>query len=132
MPSQAGFSRRTFLNTGITASAVLLSTRRARAADARADIRAAMIGTGGRGRGVLRAVVNSPGVKVTALCDINEKNLDQGAKIAERDKPKRFSDYRNMLEHPELDAVFIETPCHLHYEMVDAALRAGKHVYGEK
>ena len=140
MAHKSGVSRRQFVAAGIgTASAVLLASGRARAEEAKeaqpevkVDIRAGMIGIGGRGAGVLRAVAKSPGVKVTALCDISQEALDRGAKICERDQPKLFKDYRAMLDYPELDAVFVETPCHLHFEMVSAALKAGKHVYGEK
>ena len=35
-----------------------------------------MIGTGGRGRNLLRRIVNSPGVRVSALCDINPQALE--------------------------------------------------------
>ena len=37
-----------------------------------------------------------------------------------------------MLADPEIDAVFIMTPEHLHRDMAIAALEAGKHVYCEK
>jgi predicted dehydrogenase len=43
-----------------------------------------------------------------------------------------FTDFASLLEMPGLDAVSIATPPALHYEMVTAALRAGKHVICEK
>jgi predicted dehydrogenase/threonine dehydrogenase-like Zn-dependent dehydrogenase len=42
------------------------------------------------------------------------------------------TDYREALADPAVDAVLIATPPHLHVEMVEEAVRAGKHVFVEK
>jgi predicted dehydrogenase len=91
-----------------------------------------MIGTGNRGSYVLQGVIEQAGVKVNALCDLKPDRLDRGATLAARDKPATLKDYRELLARQDIDAVFIETPCDLHVEMVIAALKAGKHVYCEK
>jgi myo-inositol 2-dehydrogenase / D-chiro-inositol 1-dehydrogenase len=91
-----------------------------------------MIGTGNRGSSVLGSVVAQPAVVVKALCDLKPDRLDHGATIAARDKPATLKDYHELLARKDIDAVFIETPCDLHVEMVIAALKAGKHVYCEK
>src|SRR5947207_7933721 len=91
-----------------------------------------MIGTGSRGSFVLQGVIEQPGVKVNALCDLKPDRLDKGATLAVRDKPATLKDYRELLARKDIDAVFIETPCDLHVEMAIAALKAGKHVYCEK
>jgi predicted dehydrogenase len=44
----------------------------------------------------------------------------------------RFTDYRKMLEMPELDMVIVGAPNHLHCQMVVDAAAAGKHVVVEK
>src|SRR5438034_543710 len=41
-------------------------------------------------------------------------------------------DWREVLEHPEVDAVSITTPNFMHREMALAAAAAGKHFWGEK
>jgi predicted dehydrogenase len=46
--------------------------------------------------------------------------------------PKTYVDYRELLQQPGIDIVFITTPEHLHHEMALAALSAGKHIYLEK
>jgi len=42
------------------------------------------------------------------------------------------SDYRELLDNPQVDAVYIAVPHNLHEEFYTAALDAGKHLMGEK
>jgi predicted dehydrogenase len=42
------------------------------------------------------------------------------------------TDYREFLTSPEVDAVYIAVPHHLHREIYIAAIEAGKHLLGEK
>jgi predicted dehydrogenase len=46
---------------------------------------------------------------------------------------KQFTgDYRELLANPAIEALYIAVPHHLHREIFGAAIRAGKHVLGEK
>jgi predicted dehydrogenase len=45
---------------------------------------------------------------------------------------KWFADWREMVADPDIDAVYIATPVHLHAEQTIAAAKAGKHVLCEK
>jgi len=92
----------------------------------------AVIGTGNRGTYLLRGVIEQPGAKVAALCDIKADRLDKAATLAARDNPATYSDWRKVIDRKDIDAVFVGTPPHLHSEMAIAALQAGKHVYCEK
>ncbi|UCD27417.1 MAG: Gfo/Idh/MocA family oxidoreductase [Planctomycetota bacterium] len=130
-------SRRQFLRTNAgSAAAVLAGPAVLRAAQSNQpagdDICCGMIGTGGRGTAILNALKNVPGARVTALCDIDAKNLNQASEIVADDNPKLFKDYRKMLDFKDLDAVFVATPCHLHKVMFVAVLKSGRHCYGEK
>lgn len=91
-----------------------------------------MIGTGNRGTYVMQKVMEVPGTRIAALCDIKPDRLDRAASLAAKDSPKTFKDYRDLLAAPGVDAVYICTPCDLHVEQSIAALKAGKHVYCEK
>jgi predicted dehydrogenase len=123
-------NRRIFLRGA--AAGLAAATRSATGQSEGQPIRTAMIGTGTRGGYVLKEILQQPGVKVAALCDIKPDRLDKAATSAARDNPATFSDYRKLLERKDIDAVFIDTPCDLHVEMATAALAAGKHIYCEK
>ena len=45
---------------------------------------------------------------------------------------KVYTDYREMVKDPDLDAVVIVTPSPEHCWQIEAALDAGKHVFSEK
>ncbi|MCP5114784.1 MAG: Gfo/Idh/MocA family oxidoreductase, partial [bacterium] len=117
-------NRRTFTLSAAAASSSLLA--------ANDTIEAGVIGTGGRGTYLLTNAIKVGGVRFTHLCDINPNNLDKALTAAAASQPKSHKDYRELLAAASIDAVFIATPCHLHKEMVIAALEAGKDVYLEK
>jgi predicted dehydrogenase len=95
-------------------------------------VNTAMIGTGNRGSFLLQGVLRQPNAKVLALCDIKPDRLDKAATAAAKDNPATFTDWKRVVEMPDVDAVFIATPPYLHSEMAIQAIKAGKHVYCEK
>jgi predicted dehydrogenase len=101
-------------------------------------VRLGVIGTGNRGRGLMRVLSAMPGVEFSALCDINPENLELGMKIvqeARQYRPEGYAkgpfDYRRMIERRDLDAVMIATPAALHASMSIDCLLAGKNVGAE-
>lgn len=72
-----------------------------------------------------------PGIQILACCDILPNNLKEGMSYAAKGA-KSYSDYRQLLDDKNIDAVIIATPLFLHYPMSLAAWQAGKHVYLEK
>jgi myo-inositol 2-dehydrogenase / D-chiro-inositol 1-dehydrogenase len=119
-------TRRTALQTTLAAPAFLS------AQSPNDEIRAGIIGVGGRGATVLTRAVKSPKVRFTAICDIDPEARDRGVTLAKQWSPATMSDYRELLNRGDVDAVIIATPVDLHREMAVAALEAGKHIYLEK
>jgi predicted dehydrogenase len=61
------------------------------------------------------------------------RNEENSRAAAERyGVPRAYSSYRECIEDPEIDAVYIALLNHLHYEWAMAAIQAGKHVLLEK
>ena len=90
----------------------------------------ALIGAGGRGRGVM-AAFRELGSPVPAVCDVYDPNLAKGIEAAD-EGAQGYRDYRRVLEREDIDAVLIGTPDHWHVRMMLDAVSAGKDVYCEK
>jgi len=89
-----------------------------------------VISCSGMAQSHMRAVQAHERARLTAICDVDEEKLRE---VGERmDVEARYTDYRELLRHPGLDAVIIVTPDQLHREMVEASLAAGLHVLCEK
>lgn len=106
-----------------------------RTASPNEKIRVGCIGNRGKGSHHISALSSVPGVDVVALCDIDESILGTRADELEKRtsrRPKKFTDYRKLLEDGQIDAVSIATPNHTHSLIAIAAMEAGKDVYVEK
>lgn len=89
-----------------------------------------VISCSGMAEGHMTAIEKNPNAKLIAVCDID---LEKAKKTAEKFKVEHvFQDYRDLLAMEEIDAVVLVTPDQLHREMVEASLKAGKHVLCEK
>jgi predicted dehydrogenase len=64
---------------------------------------------------------------VVALCDLIEERMELfSQELPER--PKFYTDYKEMCRDPEIDAVFVGTPNQWHVPIALEAVRQGKHV----
>ncbi len=124
---QMPFPRRTFLLAGGALAATAASP-----AD---QIVLGVIGSGSRGTFVMGVFQKDPALRVGAICDVYEPNLENAVAAASRvsgNKPKIYRNYKELLADRDVQAVLIATPEHLHYQMVLDALAAGKDIYVEK
>ena len=81
-------------------------------------------------KGHMKGVIKHPQAELVAVCDTDEGKLKYTAGYF--NVPRRYTDYKELLAQPDIDAVIIVTPDALHKEMAVAALEAGKHVLCEK
>jgi predicted dehydrogenase len=95
-----------------------------------------VIGAGVWGRKIITTLAtnlkNDPQFKnteVVAVCDHYPAWLKRAGDLVP--KAEQFDDYKKLLAKPEVQAVVVATPSHLHRDIVLDALKAGKHVYCE-
>jgi len=93
-------------------------------------IRLGVLGTGNIADLNVGGYLQHPRCDVLAVCDVDGEVAGDAAK--RWDVPKVYTDMDAMLSDPDIDAVEILTPTHLHHEHVLAALEAGKHVSVQK
>src|SRR5450432_2014532 len=76
-----------------------------------------------------------PALRVAAICDVYEPNLENALSVASKvagTHPKAYRNYQELLSDKDVQAVLIATPEHWHHQMLLDALAAGKDVYIEK
>lgn len=75
-----------------------------------------VIGSGGRGTFVMTVFQKDPSVRVGAICDIYEPNLENALSIASKDRPRAYRNYKQLLDDKTVQAVLIATPEHWHHK----------------
>ncbi|HET6304001.1 MAG TPA: Gfo/Idh/MocA family oxidoreductase, partial [Myxococcota bacterium] len=93
-------------------------------------LRVALVGCGRIADLQRLGYLDHPHAELAAVCDRDEARARRRA--AEWGVPKVYTDLDRLLADPELDAVEILTPHHLHAEHAVADLEAGKHVSLQK
>ena len=93
-------------------------------------LRVGILGLGLQGMGHVNSYLALPDAELVAVSDIAEGKAKELAQ--ERGIPEAYTDYREMLDSADIQAVSIALPDHLHVEPTMAALRAGMHVLLEK
>ena len=87
----------------------------------------ALIGADGHARAHYDSIMSE---NVVAICDVDEHHLDFAGDIFP--KAKRYVDWRECLEHKDLDAVVCVTTDQTHAFIATWAMNRGLHVYCEK
>lgn len=88
-----------------------------------------LIGAGGMGSAHARSLTAVGELWLAAVADVN---VAMAQTLADAAGATAHADYRELLARPDIPAVLIATPGHLHSRMALDALRAGKHVLLEK
>lgn len=126
--------RRKFIKNSALTTGSLLASKYLFSSDilgANQNVNIGVIGTGVRGGGLISVINRIENMQVVACCDILPFRLEEGIAKTEN-KSKGYSDYRNLLDDKNVDAVVIATPFSSHSQIAIDALKAGKHVFCEK
>jgi len=143
-------TRREFVRTtaGLTAAAALPLVPSTAWASASAYVGGSdvigvgLIGCGGRGTGAaLQSLAAAPETQLVAMADVfNDRLQSSRGYIAKNEKCKvdeahcyvGFDAYQQLLDHADVDLVLLATPPHFRPIHLEAAVKAGKHVFMEK
>ena len=135
-------NRRKFLQSLAVAGAapLILPIRAFGDSGANARINIGAIGCGRQGAGNMRnamAVADRFNAAIVAVCDVDRNRLRDAANLVKErqgngDAISQYTDYRELLEREDVDAVIVSTADHSHGMIVLDAVRAGKDVYVEK
>jgi predicted dehydrogenase len=123
------FGRREFLKAGAAGAGLLIlpSGTFASAQAPSKKLNIALIGADGRGRAHYDILSKE---NVVALCDVDEEHLAFAGNVFP--DAKRYVDWRECLDHPELDAIVCCTTDQTHAFVSVWAMNRGLHVYCEK
>ncbi|WP_338873896.1 Gfo/Idh/MocA family oxidoreductase [Spirosoma sp. SC4-14] len=88
-----------------------------------------VIGMGGFGLFAVQQFLQTPHTKLVAIAG---SKRDEAMVTAKRFGADQLASLDELVNHPDVDLVYIATPPFLHYEQAMLALNAGKHVICEK
>lgn len=78
----------------------------------------------------ITSIAHHPLMELVAVCDKSQERLDI---VKERvECPNLYTDWHDLINNPEVEAVVLCVPDQLHLEMTEEALKAGKDVLCEK
>ncbi len=132
-------SRRSFLGTTLAAGAATVAATGpnlllGQAKGANSRVRVGVMGLG-RGRAHIKGYLDVANTEVAYLCDVDSSRLLTAAKGMEgkqEKEPESVSDFRRILDDPNIDAISIAAPNFWQTPAAILACQAGKNVYVEK
>lgn len=132
-------SRRSFLGTAALAAGAYTAATGpnlllGQAKGANSRVRVGIMGLG-RGRAHIKAYLDVPNTEIAYLCDVDSNRLVTGASTMagkQEKEPEKVTDFRRMLDDPNIDAISIAAPNFWHASAAILGCQAGKNVYVEK
>lgn len=124
-------SRRTFMKkssgTMVAMTAPMVISQHVFGANEKINM--GIVGPGRRGGQVMGDFMRTNECQFIAVCDLNQQRLDW---VARRGNLKKYTDFNEMFENKEIDAIVNATPDHWHAHITIQANISGKDVYVEK
>jgi predicted dehydrogenase len=96
----------------------------------KSPLNVAVVGCGYWGPNLIRNFASLPECRVKRVCDIDAKRLAHMKMLSPW--VETTEDFDVLTNDPEIDAIVLATPVHLHHEMAKKSLSAGKHTFIEK
>lgn len=96
----------------------------------KSPVRFGLIGFGLFGSHHAAAIANTPGAELIAIAARSQATRDKATEA--HPQADVLEDFRELVQRDDIDVVDIVAPNVLHFEMAEAALLAGKHVFLEK
>ena len=93
------------------------------------EVRIGFIGCGGNARGHQSRLVEMDGARLVAVCDLMEERAAEAAAAA---GAEAYTEFREMLERDDLDAVGISVPVHAHGSLEMETIERGLPFFVEK
>jgi predicted dehydrogenase len=94
------------------------------------------IGVGWQGTTNMENFLGLSDTRIIAVCDVDKNHLENARQIVNNhygnNDVATYSDYRELLEREDIDAVSLGLPDHWHAIPAVAAAAAGKDIFGEK
>ncbi len=94
------------------------------------------VGVGWQGGSNMGAFLAESDAQVTAVCDIDRTHLNDARNQVngryQNSDCRTYTDFRELMADPSIDAVMLALPDHWHGIIAVSAARAGKDIYGEK
>ena len=94
-------------------------------------VKVGIIGLGARTETLLASFVALDDVEVVAVCDLLEERINKIVGILKKhgkSQPKTFTNYHEMLQFQEVEAVFVPTSWNSHLSIAVDCMEAGKYV----
>jgi len=115
---------------GVSAAA-MTAVSYSRVAGANDRLGMALVGSGRRGREVMKAFLSTGRVELRCIADVYDVQRGRARDFLAV-KPYEVVAIEEALSRRDIDAALIASPDHLHSTQTLAALQAGKHIYLEK
>lgn len=96
------------------------------------ELKVVQVGCGAMGRGWVEQALKVPGITIVGLVDVIRKSAEAAAEKFQLSSDVVFTDLNQAMEKTNADVVFDVTVPASHEAVVIAALKAGRHVLGEK
>lgn len=137
--------RRLFLKSAAAASALAATsggfswsqseTKPAAEASPNEKVSMGIMGVNGRGFAIARGMIATGRVHIAYICDVDQRAAEKAADYVrdkQTDSPAIVSDFRQILDDKDVDALAVAAPNHWHAPATILGCSAGKHVYVEK